>query len=98
MVEARIYRPSKTAMQSGKAKCRQWVLEFCPSDVDFIDPLMGWRGSKDTFHQIRLTFRSREAAVAYAQNKNLTVQVETPHYSLAAPKQYADNFRHDHVN
>lgn len=97
MVQARIYRPSKTAMQSGKARTRQWILEFCPNDVKFIDPLMGWCGSKDTLHQLRLTFRSLDSAMVYAKKRNLIVQVETAHSPMTPSKQYADNFRYDRV-
>ena len=97
MVQARIYRPAKTAMQSGKARSRQWVLEFSPKDASFIDPIMGWNGSKDTLHQLRLTFRSLESAIDYANEKNLSVQVESAHLPLATPKTYADNFRYDRV-
>lgn len=97
MVQARIYRPSKTAMQSGKAKCRQWILEFCSKDIQFIEPIMGWRGSNDTLHQLRLTFRSLESAMAYADKMNFSVQVETAHLSKSLPKQYANNFRYDRV-
>ena len=97
MAEARIYRPSKTAMQSGKAKCRQWVLEFCPNNIQFIEPIMGWRGSNDTLHQLRLTFRSLEAARTYAERMNLIVQIDPSHPASILPKQYADNFRYDRV-
>lgn len=98
MVQARIYRPAKTSMQSGKARTRGWVLEFCPKDESlFIDPLMGWRGSRDTLRQVRLTFRSLESAMAYAKERSLTVQVETAHSPTTPPKNYANNFRHDRV-
>jgi len=97
MAQARIYKPSKTAMQSGKAKCHQWVLEFCPHNVQFIEPVMGWRGSNDTLHQLRLTFRSLESAVAYADKMNLVVQIEQAHSAHPIPKQYADNFRYDRL-
>jgi hypothetical protein len=97
MVQARIYRPAKTVMQSGKATSRQWILEFCPQGVNFIDPIMGWNGSTDTLHQIRLTFRSLEAALTYAKSKNLDVQLETTQSAHFVPKCYADNFRYDRV-
>jgi hypothetical protein len=97
MAQARIFRPAKTAMQSGKAKSRQWTLEYCSKDSLFIDPIMGWNGSNDTLHQIRLTFRSLESALAFAKEKNISVQVETAHSPRIFPKCYADNFRHDRV-
>jgi len=98
MIQARIYRPAKTAMQSGKARTRQWILEFCPKSASsFIDTLTGWRGSRDTLHQLRLTFLSLKSAMDYAKEKNLVVQVETAHSPRAIPKNYANNFRHDRV-
>jgi hypothetical protein len=97
MVQARIYRPTKTVMQSGKVRCRQWILEFCPKGLQFTDPLMGWYGSKDTRHHLRLTFRSLESAVAYAKKESLDVEIEASHPSRMIPKQYADNFRYDRV-
>lgn len=97
MVQARIYRPAKTAMQSGRARRRHWILEFCPRGLQFIDPLMGWRGSKDTLRQLRLPFHSLDAAMAYVKKKELVVQVKVPHSSVTAPRNYADNFRYDRV-
>src|ERR1043165_9822101 len=64
---ARIYRPAKNAMQSGKAKTKDWVLEFEPASARKPDPLMGWTQSSDMNGQIRLTFETREQAIAYAQ-------------------------------
>ena len=92
MVQAKIYKLSKTAMQSGKGKTSQWILEFCPQADLFIDPLMRWRGSNDTSSQLRLTFPSRVSALAYAEKNRLTVQVEKPHSHSIIPKSYAANF------
>ncbi len=97
MVQARIFKPAKTAMQSGKARTRQWILEFCPRDVSFVDPIMGWYGSNDTLHQLRLTFRTLDAAIAYAKERNLVVQIESAHLPVSPPKAYANNFRFDRV-
>ena len=65
---AKIYQPSRSAMQSGQAKTRDWVLEFVPADAKWIDPLMGWTGSDDMNSQVRLRFPTREEAVAYAES------------------------------
>jgi hypothetical protein len=97
MVQARIYRPAKTAMQSGKAGTRRWVLEFCPKDASFIDPLTGEHGPKDMLRQVRLTFRSLNSAMVYAKDRNLTVRVEADHAPAQTPKSYANNFRYDRV-
>jgi len=97
MVQARIYRPAKSAMQSGKARNNQWVLEFSPQGPGFIDPIMGWRGSEDTLHQVRLTFQTLEETLAYAKKMNLAVQIDPAHSRRVRPKSYADNFRYDKV-
>ena len=74
-MRARIYQPAKTAMQSGTAKTHTWVLEFAPETPREIDPLMGWTGSSDTQAQVRLTFDSKEAALAYAEDRGIEVTV-----------------------
>jgi hypothetical protein len=89
---ARIYRPAKNAMQSGKAKTRDWLLEFAPSSARNSDPLMGWTQSTDMNGQIRLSFDTRDEAVAYAQAHGLAFQVFKPKTPKRIIKAYADNF------
>ncbi len=89
---ARIYRPAKTAMQSGKAKTKDWVLEFAPVSALRSDPLMGWTQSSDMNGQVRLTFETRAEAVAYAQNNGLAFQLFEPKTPKRIIKAYADNF------
>jgi NADH dehydrogenase ubiquinone Fe-S protein 4 len=91
---ARIYKPAKTAMQSGRAKIHQWVLEYEPTSPKVADPLMGWTGSSDMrADQLRLTFDSREAAIDYAERHGIAYRVEDQHERRVRPKSYADNFR-----
>lgn len=92
---ARIYRTPKSAMQSGRARTDDWVLQYEPAEPKRIDPLTGWFGSGDTRSQVRLRFPTMEAAIAYAEAKGLTYQVEQPPPARAEikPKAYADNFR-----
>ena len=92
---AKIYQPSRSAMQSGQAKTRDWVLEFVPGDAKWIDPLMGWTGSHDMRQQLCLEFDSAEDAVAYATSHGIPHQVFEPHMPTIKPKSYADNFRFD---
>jgi len=89
---ARIYRPAKTAMQSGKAKSRDWRLEFEPASARFIDPLMGWTGSTDMNGQVRLTFDTKEEAVEYAERHGIAFRLQEPHEAPVIIKAYADNF------
>ena len=89
---ARIYRPAKPAMQSGKAKTTSWILEFEPTSARTPDPLMGWISSRDMNGQINLTFETREQAVEYAQRHGIAFRVSEPHETRMIIKAYADNF------
>ncbi|MDH4385764.1 MAG: ETC complex I subunit [Caulobacter sp.] len=89
---ARIYRPAKTAMQSGRAKTRDWLLEFEPTAARRNDPLTGWTQSTDMNGQIRLSFETREAAIGYAQAHGIPFQVIEPKEPRKIIKAYADNF------
>jgi len=89
---ARIFRPSKTAMQSGKAKAGEWVLEFEPKDARRADPLMGWTQTADTEGQVRLTFETKEEAVRYADQNGIAFQLIDPKPAKRIIKAYADNF------
>ena len=89
---ARIFRPSKTAMQSGKAKSAAWVLEFEPKDARRADPLMGWTQTADTEGQVRLTFETKEEAVRYADQNGIAFQLIDPKPAKRIIKAYADNF------
>jgi hypothetical protein len=92
MTFARIFRPSKTAMQSGRAKTNVWCLEFESDAARTADPLMGWTSSTDTQGQVRLTFDSREDAIAYAQQNGLAFQVTDTKDPKRIPRAYSDNF------
>ncbi|MEL6363193.1 MAG: ETC complex I subunit [Pseudomonadota bacterium] len=93
---ARIYQPSKTAMQSGRAKTERWLLEFEAEAARRIDPLMGWTSSSDTrAGQVSLSFDSKDAAIAYAEAKSIPYQVVEPSRATPKPKAYADNFAFD---
>ena len=90
---ARIYRPAKTAMQSGKAKTADWVLEFEAEAARRLDPLMGWAGAEETTPgQVRLKFESREKAAAYAEKIGVPYRIDEEHRPEFKPKAYSDNF------
>ncbi len=93
-MRARIYQPAKTAMQSGSAKTRHWVLEFAPQSAREVDPLMGWTSSSDTQSQVRLQFDSKEAAQAYAREKGIdAVVLDTKKRKPnIRPRGYGENF------
>lgn len=97
MPRARIYRPAKNAMQSGKARTKNWVLEFEPDEGQTLDPLMGWAGSGDTRQQLRINFESAEAAEAYARDNAIEAQVIEPHTPKNILKNYADRFAFNRI-
>jgi len=96
-MHVRIYRPSKTATQSGIANVRRWLLEYAPVEPRRQDPLMGWTSSGDTRQQLRLYFDSEAEAIAYARRSGLSYEIIEPHEKTVRPKAYADNFRYDRV-
>jgi len=98
MAEVRIFRPAKTAMQSGRAKTNEWMLEFTPGDREEPDDLMGWLGSRDTLNQVRLHFATKEEAIAFAEREGYAYTVTDDRPSKPPrPKSYSDNFRYDRV-
>ncbi|MGR3370486.1 MAG: ETC complex I subunit [Sagittula sp.] len=91
---ARIYRPAKTAMQSGTARTKQWVLDFVPETAREVDPLMGWTSSSDTQAQVRLRFDTKEEAVEYARDHGIDAVVTEPQRRKPniRPGGYGENF------
>jgi ETC complex I subunit conserved region len=90
---ARIYKPAKTAMQSGPARSKDWVLVFEPEMPREIEPLMGWTSSGDMKAQIQLNFDSKEEAIAYAERNGIAYHLTEPKPQRPVRKSYADNFR-----
>ena len=91
MKKAKIYIPSKTAMQSGKGKQRFWVLEFETKDPS-INPLMGWETSSDTLEEVTLKFSTKEKAIRYAEKNNISYTIVNSKSKKFIIKSYADNF------
>ncbi len=96
-MQVRIYQPPKTAMQSGQANTKRWVLEFEPEAARQVEPLMGWTSSPDTKGQVRLRFDNAEEATAFARKHGLMYTLERPQERKLRPKAYADNFRYDRL-
>jgi hypothetical protein len=95
-MQVRIYRPAKTAMQSGRSgNAKSWVLEYEPAAPKQPDNLMGWLGSADTTSQLRIKFATSEEAVAFAKRKGLDYQLFAENVRQQKPKNYSDNFRFD---
>jgi hypothetical protein len=98
MATARIFRPAKTAMQSGRANTLRWVLEYEPATPREPDPLMGWASARDTLNQVRLKFDTLDEAKQFAEKKGFDYTVVEPQERTLKSKNYADNFRYDRPN
>ena len=91
MKKAKIYIPSKTATQSGLGKEDKWILEFDSKDTS-INPLMGWESSNDTMGEVKLEFSTKDKAIEYAKNNNISYKVIEPNKRKFIIKSYAENF------
>ncbi len=91
MKKAKIYKPSKTAMQSGIKKYDKWVLEFITKQTS-INPLMGWESSDDTLSELNLQFATKELAIEYAKKNKIDYEIIEPKKRKILKKSYADNF------
>jgi hypothetical protein len=94
---AKIYRPAKTAMQSGRAKTHLWVLEFDQEEPRRIDPILGYTSSSDMQQQVRLNFETLEQAQAYAERNGIEYRVIMPKESARQVVSYSDNFKYNRL-
>ncbi len=92
---AQIYRPAKSAMQSGKSKSDKWVLSYEPETARTVEPLMGYTSSSDMLSQINLTFDTRELAIEYAERNDIAYRVREPHDAKRRNISYSENFSYN---
>lgn len=93
-MKARIYKPAKSTMQSGRAGTAQWVLEYELETPRRPEPLMGWTSAGDTLNQVRMKFASKDAAIAFAESKDMDFVVVPDHTRKVTPRSYLDNFKY----
>ena len=91
MKKAKLYVPTKTAMQSGKGKIKKWLIEFETRDSS-TNPLMGWESSDDTLGEVKLEFSSKERAIEYAKQNNIDFKIIEPKSRKFEIKSYEENF------
>jgi|TARA_B100000953_G_scaffold242194_1_gene203893 hypothetical protein len=91
MKKAKIYKPTKTAMQSGLKKFDKWILEYITDDPT-INPLMGWESSTDTFSELKMNFTTKEKAIEYAEKNKIKFELIEPKERKIVKKSYSDNF------
>ena len=92
MIKAKIYKPTKSTMQSGRGKTDKWLLEYERQAPLGPESLMGWTSSGDTLNQVRLKFDTLEQAIARAQKEGFDYTVQKPHERRVKPRNYSDNF------
>ncbi len=92
-MRVRLYKPGKTAMQSGRARTAKWVLEPELPTARVAEPLMGWQSSGDTLNQISLKFDDKESALRFAEQKGWHVIADSEKLRVIQPRNYSDNFR-----
>ncbi len=92
MKKAKIYKPSKTAMQSGTKKYNKWIIEFVTKNPG-INPLMGWESSTDTYSELKLEFNSKDLAIEYAKKNKIDYELIEYNTRKINIKSYADNFK-----
>ena len=92
-MKAKIYKPAKTAMQSGRAKYNKWVLKFLDQKNQLKDTMMGWNGGSSTVSQIELKFSSKDEAVSYAKKNSIDYEILETSERKVINKSYADNFK-----
>ena len=91
MKKAKIYKPSKSAMQSGNKNSNKWIIEFI-TDRPGINPLMGWESSTDTYGEVKLEFENKNLAIEYANKNKISYEIIEPKVRKINKKSYADNF------
>ena len=93
-MKAKIYQPSKTAMQSGRGKAKAWILEYEALSPRRPEMLMGWTESSDTLNQVKMNFDTKEDAAAFADKKGMEVTILEPRARKVKPRNYGDNFKY----
>lgn len=93
-MKARIYKPAKNTMQSGRASTAEWVLEYELETPRRPEPLMGWTSAGDTLNQVRMKFSSKEAAIAFAEGHGMDYSLAPEAQRRVTPRSYLDNFKY----
>lgn len=93
-MKARIYKPAKNTMQSGRASTAEWVLEYELETPRRPEPLMGWTSAGDTLNQVRMKFSSKEAAIAFAEGHGMVYSLAPEAQRRVTPRSYLDNFKY----
>ena len=92
-MQVRIYKPTKTTMQSGVANSREWLLEFVSQGDQKIEPIMGWTSSGDVLQEVKVNFPTKQAAIEFAVTNQYSYEIIEPQTRKLIKRSYADNFK-----
>ena len=92
--KVRIYKPSRSSMTSGLRKTQKWMLEYAPVSKRSPEPLMGWSQADDTLNQVKLSFSTKEAAIAHAEAQGWEYNVAVDKTRIVKPRNFMDNFKY----
>ncbi|MEZ0223221.1 MAG: ETC complex I subunit [Alphaproteobacteria bacterium] len=93
-MRAKIYKPAKNAMQSGHGNSKEWVLEYELETARRPEPLMGWTSSGDTLNEVVMSFKSKEAAISFAETRGIEYSLTPENTRKVKPRSYLDNFKY----
>ncbi|MEM7680285.1 MAG: ETC complex I subunit [Pseudomonadota bacterium] len=93
-MKARIYKPSKSTMQSGRGKLEDWIVEYEPETAKEPEALMGWTAAGDTLGQIQVKFSTLKEAEKYAKEEGLDYTILQARERKVKPRNYGDNFKY----
>lgn len=81
-------------MQSGHGNTKEWVLEYELETARRPEPLMGWTSSGDTLNEVVMYFKSKEAAISFAETRGIEYTLANDHIRKVKPRSYLDNFKY----
>lgn len=89
-----IYRPAKTATQSGDWHGHHWRMDWdiLSKGHRWENPLMGWQSSADFMQGTHINFKTKEDAIRFAEKQGYEFFVQEPNERKITPKAYANNF------
>ena len=89
----KIYKKSKSAMQSGIKNTKKWYLESMDINERSLNLSFDWSSSKNIEDQIKISFNDLQSAIDFAEKNNLVYEVLVPNQSNQILKSYSDNFK-----
>ncbi|MES2961755.1 MAG: NADH dehydrogenase ubiquinone Fe-S protein 4 [Pseudomonadota bacterium] len=92
-MKVKIFRPAKSAMQSGKRNIKKWLMEpIEENNIRSVSPVTGWVSASNTSSQLEFVFENKEEAIKFAEKRGFEYEVEEPKEAVVVKKSYAANF------